>query len=471
MYSLAFLAVVSFVLSFVLTPLVRNLFRRCAIGMNAGTTGFDVHSRPIPRAGGIAILAAYLLSYGLLLALKLRAGLIIWDSTDFTIRLLPAAGLMFFVGFLHDVRRLEPWQKILGQLAAASLAWWAGVRLSTIGGTSLGFWALPATILWIFVCSNAIKLIDGVDGLAAGLGFFAAATTLLMALLRNNIELALAIVPLAGALLGFLRYNFNPATVFLGDSGSLSIGFLLACFGVIWSQKAATLLAVTAPLITLAIPLVDSALAIARRFLRRQPLFEADQGHIHHRLLSRGLSPRRVALLLYAVAGLCATASVLIASTGFAGIIVIIFCIVTWLGVQHLGYVEFGLASRMLVEGAFRRMLNAQLTLQYVEKQLESADTLDQIWSVVTTACREFGFTRAEWPGRFLWTDENQPVYAWDITVPVSETESIRLQRSFGPEGQPNAVAPFVDLLRRRIGPKLVALRQPNADRHLATGV
>jgi UDP-GlcNAc:undecaprenyl-phosphate GlcNAc-1-phosphate transferase len=117
--------------------------------------------------------------------------------------------------------------------------------------------------------------------------------------------------PLAGALLGFLRYNFNPASIFLGDCGSLTIGFLLGCYGIIWSQKSATMLGMTAPLMALAIPLLDTGLAIGRRFLRHQPIFGADRNHIHHQLLDRGLSPRRVALILYGVGGIAAVFSLM----------------------------------------------------------------------------------------------------------------------------------------------------------------
>ena len=169
-----------------------------------------------------------------------------------------------------------------------------------------GWLGLAVTALWLVGCSNAFNLIDGVDGLAVGAGLFATVTILLGALLNGNVRLALATMPLAGALAGFLRYNFNPASVFLGDSGSLTVGFLLGCYGVLWSQKSATMLGMTAPLMALAVPLIDTGVAVARRFLRGQPIFSADARHIHHRLLARGLTPRKVALLLYGACGVAA---------------------------------------------------------------------------------------------------------------------------------------------------------------------
>jgi UDP-GlcNAc:undecaprenyl-phosphate/decaprenyl-phosphate GlcNAc-1-phosphate transferase len=179
------------------------------------------------------------------------------------------------------------------------------VRIVSIGGAPTdAWWNVPLTILWLLACMNAFNLVDGLDGLAVGVGLFATLTVFTAAMMQHNMVLAVATFPLAGALLAFLCYNFNPATIFLGDSGSLLIGFLLGCYAAIWSNKSATLLGMTAPLMALSIPLLDVALAIVRRFLRRQPIFAADRGHIHHRLLDRGFTPRRVVLMLYGLCGL-----------------------------------------------------------------------------------------------------------------------------------------------------------------------
>ena len=152
-------------------------------------------------------------------------------------------------------------------MIAAGAAYWAGIHIQGFAGYGTGaWWNLPVTIIWLVACTNAINLIDGVDGLATGIGLFATCTTLIAALLQHNTALAIATVPLAGCLLGFIRYNFNPATIFLGDCGSLFIGFLLGCYAVVWSQKAATILGMTAPLMALSIPLLDMTVAIARRY-------------------------------------------------------------------------------------------------------------------------------------------------------------------------------------------------------------
>ena len=224
----------------------------------------------------------------------------------------PAPRWLSRIGLLDDLFDLRAWIKLLGQLAAAGLACVGGVRILSIGGAPTdAWWNIPLTILWLLACMNAFNLVDGLDGLAAGVGLFATLTVFAAAMMQHNMVLAVATFPLAGALLAFLCYNFNPATIFLGDSGSLLIGFLLGCYAAIWSNKSATLLGMTAPLMALSIPLLDVALAIVRRFLRHQPIFAADRGHIHHRLLDRGFTPRRVVLVLYGLCGLAAAFSLL----------------------------------------------------------------------------------------------------------------------------------------------------------------
>jgi UDP-GlcNAc:undecaprenyl-phosphate/decaprenyl-phosphate GlcNAc-1-phosphate transferase len=238
----------------------------------------------------------------------------------------------------------------------------------------------------------------------------------------------------------------------------LLIGFLLGCFGVLWSDKAATILGMTAPLMALSIPLLDTSLAIARRFLRRRPVFTADRGHIHHRLLDRGLTPRRVALILYACSALGAMCSLLMMDRHLSGVVIIIFCAVTWMGVQHLGYVEFGTAGRMFLDGAFRRMLNSQISLQTHHEQLVAAPTPERCWEVILDACRDAGFHRVQMTlagQTFAWQDGVDPMNTWDITIPISGSDYVRLTRSFGGGPEPNIIAPFADLLRHALVPKV----------------
>ena len=457
MYSLALLGISSFVLSLLLTPLLRNLARRWGV-LDEPDGERKVHVDSVPRLGGIPIVFAYLGAFAALSLLSLSAGTIVSEGLPFALRLLPAVGLIFFTGLLDDLWGLTPVQKLVGQFAAAALAVWAGVSVTGVGGFGVPEWiGAPVTMVWLVGCANAFNLIDGVDGLSAGLGLFATLTMLLASLLQENVPLAMATMPLAGALLGFLRYNFNPATIFLGDCGSLLIGFLLGCLGVVWSQKSATALGMTAPLIALAIPLLDTALSIARRFLRGRPIFEADRQHIHHRLLARGLTPRKAVLLLYAVAGLGAGLSIMQSTfqNRFGGLVIVLFCAAAWLGVQHLGYVEFGVARQMFVQGAFRRHLSNELALRTFEDLLVAAKTTEQRWRTVVDACGKFGFSRAEMRLNGVVfaaeiADTNGDA-TWDMQIPLSKDGYLRLRRCFGDTVAPTVVVPFANALRRSL--------------------
>lgn len=398
MYSLLFLGFASFVLSLFLTPLVRDLALR--FGFVDEPDGHrKIHQTPIPRVGGVAILAAAIVAYVLLLAVNLSAGHIVRAGVPFALKLLPAVLIIFVVGLIDDIVGLSAWKKLAAQVGVAVIAWSVGIRLVSIGGHPLHFAvSLILTIVWIVACTNAVNLIDGVDGLAAGVGLFAAFTALIAGLLHHNMDLAFATVPLAGALLGFLRFNFNPASIFLGDCGSLTIGFLLGCYGIAWSEKSSTLLGMTAPLLALSVPLLDSAIAIARRFLRQQPIFSADRSHIHHKLLSRGLTPRRVVLVLYGFSGLAAIASLLLTAMHqqYQDFVIVLVCLVAWLGLQHLGYHEFGVARRLVLGGGFRKLVNAQLSLISIEQELANCTTLDSCWRVLCEAAPKFGFCGLE---------------------------------------------------------------------------
>jgi UDP-GlcNAc:undecaprenyl-phosphate/decaprenyl-phosphate GlcNAc-1-phosphate transferase len=462
MYSLFTLAFVSFFCSLVLTPICRDGFRRLGL-VDWPDGGRKLHPDPIPRGGGIPIAIAYLASFGLLLLLPLNAGEIIGPYLPQIFLVAPAVALVFITGLLDDLIGLKPWQKLAGQISAASLAYWAGVRVLMVVGhsTDIWWWTLPVTILWLVACMNAFNLIDGVDGLASGLGLFATLTTFVAALLQHNVPLALATIPLAGALLGFLRYNFNPASIFLGDSGSLLVGFLLGCFGAIWSQKSATILGMTAPLMTLAIPLLDVCLSVVRRFLRHQPLFAADRGHIHHRLLARGFTPRRAVLLLYGVCALGAIFSLIqsLLRNQFQGMVILLFCIVTWLGVQHLGYVEFGAARRLLMGGGFRRILSGQLMLREFEESLAAAKTVRDFWNAIRKTCKTLGYSQV----RLQFGDEIYEVRngysdaesCWHLRIPLADRGYINLSREFNSPVQPMLVAPLVDVLRKQLRRKL----------------
>jgi UDP-GlcNAc:undecaprenyl-phosphate GlcNAc-1-phosphate transferase len=461
--SLLWFAFVSFALSLILTPIFRDIFRSYGV-VDQPDQGRKIHKYPIPRVGGMAIACAYVACFFLVPQFthnRYESQLsLVWA-------LLPAAGVIFATGVIDDLFGLKPWQKILGQLAGSGLAYWSGVRVLDVVGFSMqNWWSLPITLLWLLTCTNAFNLVDGMDGLAAGVGMFATLTMFIAALMHGNMALALATIPLAGCLLGFLCYNFNPATIFLGDSGSLTIGFLLGCYGVIWTQKSATLLGMTAPLMALSIPLIDVGLAITRRMLRRQPIFSADRGHIHHRLLDRGLTPKRAVLVLYGLCSLVAIFSLLQSVSGndrVSGVIIVLFCAVAWVGIQYLGYAEFSVAGRMLFRGNFQKTLKLQLDLHALEKQLDSAQSVEECWAAVCEGSAKFGFQclRMEIGGQFFEGAELHGPGAkrWTLRIPLSATGYIEFSRELKSPSLSTIVGPFVDVIHANLLSRLRVLR------------
>jgi UDP-GlcNAc:undecaprenyl-phosphate GlcNAc-1-phosphate transferase len=207
----------------------------------------------------------------------------------------------------------------------------------------------------------------------------------------------------------------------------------------------------------LAVPLLDTGVAIARRFLRRQPIMSADAGHIHHRLLARGLTPRRVALLLYGACGVAAGLSLLstVTQDEYKGLIILLFCAAAWIGVQHLGYVEFSIAGRMFVGGSFRRHLNNQIALRALEDALAAASTAEDRWKAICEACRNFGFTRAElrldgycFEQTLVETNGN-PV--WKIDIPLPGEAHLLLTRCFGESPVPTVLVAFAESLHKNL--------------------
>lgn len=323
-----------FLLTLCITPLFRELFRRLGI-IDRPDQLRKIHLTPVPRAGGAAIAFAY--------GLVSMAGYLFFRPVALFPPSLPiAAGalIMLATGLIDDARGLGARTKLTMSLAAGLVAWMGGVRVTGVAGFEMPLWAsLLITLAWLACCTNAFNLIDGLDGLSTGLGLLATLTMVVAGLLQHNSPLVILTVPLAGCLIAFLRYNFNPASVFLGDSGSLLIGFLLGCYGAVWSQKAATLIGVLAPMVALAVPLLDTVLAVVRRAMRGQHIFQADREHVHHRLLDMGFTHQGAVMLLY---GACSIAAVLALVYSMydqgrvAGAVVLAFSIASWILLSRL---------------------------------------------------------------------------------------------------------------------------------------
>lgn len=461
MYLILTLGLIAFLLSLFLTPLVRDAFLRMGLVDHPDKVRKH-HIHPVPRVGGIAIAISYVAALGVGMVLPFSYSSELARSFPEAWKLLPAAAIIFVIGLFDDLWGLSPLSKLAGQILAASVAYGAGVQVQFMPEHPWSaWWSFPLTVIWLVGCTNALNLIDGLDGLAAGVGLFAAITSLLAALLHQNLSLVLVTMPLAGCLLGFLRYNFNPASVFLGDCGSLLVGFLLGSFGALWSQKSATLLGMTAPLMAVAIPLLDTSLSIVRRFLRHQPIFKADREHIHHRLLDRGLTPRQVALIMYGISSLAAGLSLLQSAVQnqFGGLVIILFVTAAWIGIQNLGYVEFGFARQMFFKGTFRRIIDAQTRVQRFEDALSSADTLDELWSVLVSGGRDFGFrtVRAHLSGRVMeekFIDDACDA-CWQLRIPLVDNQYVNFQRDFQAELSPMILGTLVRVIQASVNTKL----------------
>jgi UDP-GlcNAc:undecaprenyl-phosphate/decaprenyl-phosphate GlcNAc-1-phosphate transferase len=452
MNSLIWLGCVSFALSLILTPIFRDIFKSYGM-VDQPDGGRKIHKYAIPRVGGMAIACSYV---GCFFVVPLLSKNPFQDQLSLVWNVLPAFGVVFAVGVIDDLFGLKPWQKLFGQVAAAGLAYAAGVRVvDVVGIHAESWWSLPVTILWLLTCTNAFNLVDGMDGLAAGVGLFATLTIFLAAVLHGNTPLAMATFPLAGCLLGFLCYNFNPATIFLGDSGSLLIGFILGCFGVVWTQKSATFLGMMAPLMALSLPLVDVGLAILRRALKRQPIFSADRGHIHHRLLDRGLTPKRAVLMLYGICSLVAVLSLTVNmvenDNRLSAFVIVLFCAVAWIGIQYLGYAEFSLAGRMIFRGEFQKTLKGRMDLAALEKQLSEAKALNGCWEIAVQAAPRFGFDciRMEVSGARFDSSESRPsVNGWLCRIPLGGVAFLELTRNGEVATQASMAGSFADMIQ-----------------------
>jgi UDP-GlcNAc:undecaprenyl-phosphate GlcNAc-1-phosphate transferase len=459
------LAGIAFFCALVLTPLVRS----AALKFNLvdRPDARKIHTEPIPRVGGVAIAVAYILSFGFVLIAPYRGLPFNLDTViPRALVLMPAAGLVFAIGLVDDLLGLKPWQKLIGEIVAAVIAFRAGVHIDFVHQWQhLHLWiSLPVTVLWLVGCANAFNLIDGLDGLAAGVGLFATLTSLVAALTHNNLQLALVTAPLAGCLLGFLRYNFNPASIFLGDSGSLLIGFLLGCYGAMWSDKSATIIGLTAPMMAMAIPLLDVTLSIARRFLRNQPIFGADRGHIHHRLLEKGLTPRRAALFLYGICGIAAALSLLqdLAHDRAGGVIIVLFCIVAWVGVQHLGYTEFGIAGKLFMKGTLRSFVDMQLRLQEFDRSLKGCSTLEEHCTTIVSACRQFGFSGVRIRLGSQLVDKAPPDQAaWQLRIDLPDFQYVNIYARHDVLHNPGLLAGVAQIIDRVLTARIRSLTAP----------
>lgn len=332
----------SFVITILATPYVKRLANR--VGAVDAPNHRKVHTRIMPRMGGLAIYAGYLVSFFLFVPLtKEMLGIFI------------AGTLVMFVGMLDDKVQLSARWKLIGQLiGAAMLAIPFGLKIGEVNlpfGGSIDFsegwlaWlAVPLTIFWIVGVTNAINLIDGLDGLSAGVSAIATATMTVMALIMDQRVMGVAEYGfvLLGAILGFLMFNFHPAKIFMGDTGSLFLGFNLAALSVM-GFKEALFVSFIIPIVVLGVPLWDTFFAIVRRIVNKKPISSPDKGHLHHCLLNMGLSHRATVMTIYGISLLFGLTAILLTKAALWASITIIAVLLI---VIHLATEVIGLVGR-----------------------------------------------------------------------------------------------------------------------------
>jgi UDP-GlcNAc:undecaprenyl-phosphate GlcNAc-1-phosphate transferase len=348
-----------------------------------------LHKKRIPRLGGVAIAATVFIVTAFVILISRLHHLDLEFSGKTLILVLGASLVSFVIGLRDDLVEIKPWAKIAG-LSVAGLLLYAGhVRLVSInvlfGSRHFGeITSFVLTLGWVVFITNAFNLIDGLDGLAAGSALFSTTAVFVVAMVEGSTMTALLTATLAGAILGFLRYNFNPATIFMGDCGSLFIGCLLSGLSLtgMQQQKSTTLVAVAIPVVAFGLPILETGVSIVRRILAGQPIFNADRRHIHHRLLDRGWSHRQVVALLYAVSAVFGLMSLLLLSPGMAPVAVVLVIIGTGIvvGVQQLGYQEFfelGRIARRTLEQ--RQIIVNNLAIRRGIESLARCRTIDDV--------------------------------------------------------------------------------------------
>ncbi|WP_052659506.1 glycosyltransferase family 4 protein [Bacillus alveayuensis] len=336
MYFFLITLLLTFSVSLIMVPLVINFANK--IGAVDIPNGRKVHKQAVPRIGGVAIYIAYVTGFVLIS---------LFEDLNFSILL--AASIIFITGFIDDICQIKPWQKLIGQCFAAVMVLIDGLYINFLTipfmeqSIPVSAWiAIPISFIWIIGITNAVNLIDGLDGLASGVSIIASTSIFIMALLTGNIEVALLSMALIGSTFGFLLFNFHPAKIFMGDTGSLLLGFLLSVHSLI-SFKQVTFITFIIPVLILAVPIVDTTVAIVRRKVNKKRIMEPDKNHLHHRLLDSGFSHRRAVIFIYFISIFFGTAAIFLYK---ANLLTSIFIFILVLLLIEMLIEVFGLVSK-----------------------------------------------------------------------------------------------------------------------------
>ena len=392
-------AAVAFLLSLVtaavLTPLARRLARHVG-GVDLAGSSRKIHTQPIPRLGGIAIVCAFYAPLVALYFVDSGVGQSFVHNPRAALGMFAGGAAIAVLGMYDDLRGAGARKKFAVQFAVGAFLYVLGFRIDAIANPfgapiALGPFGLPFTMLWIAGVINALNLIDGLDGLAGGVALIKISITAIFALLHRDPLLLLFAAALGGATLGFLRYNFNPATIFMGDTGSMFLGFVLAASAIQTHQISSTAVAILVPAVALGVPIADTVLAMARRAIRGAPLFQADREHIHHRLLRLGFTHRETVLILYGAAVVCGGAALALAyaSSTHAVALLLALSLGVVLVLRRLGYLRLDCVRAVLAER--RRNLALRGRVREVGERLKRAAELNEVWESVRALAAAVG--------------------------------------------------------------------------------
>ncbi len=400
-----------------------------------------IHSKPIPRIGGVAIFVSMI---GLVIPV-----LFLPDAVGNTLRLLRlkiavvlcAAGLVFFLGLLDDIRGLRVRTKLVFQVVAAMVVCAANIRIESIAVTNwlrleLGWFSWPVTLIWIVGITNAVNLSDGLDGLAAGISAITCGVLAILAVHSGDIVMAVVMLALLGSLTGFLFFNFDPARVFMGDSGSLFLGFMIASASVLCATKTETIVGLALPILALGIPIFDTLFAMLRRFLERRSLFAPDRSHFHHRLLALGFKQRHAVITAYVVTLLVTGLGMLMLFTRNTQTVIVFICILLLLilafrivGSVQLSETMAALKRKYMIFSQKKQEIES---FENIELYFRQARIFEQWWQAVCFAADKMGFVRGLLPITkrdksrhvLIWEKSGQDIRADQIvkmTVPVRD--------------------------------------------------
>ncbi len=415
--------IVAFLLSLLSSLLLTPRLRDWALRLNwvDEIGGRKIHKQPIPRVGGIAVLISTLIPLLSLYSWDNDISRLFWGDSELLYGLSGGLLVIVLVGVLDDLKGVSASVKLVAQILAASVAYWAGIHIDVlglpfIGLVNLGWFSYAITVFWFVLAINAINLIDGMDGLAGSVVSLAAGTLFLMCLIEDKAVACLILLSMLGGLGGFLRFNINPASIFLGDTGSMSLGFMLSVISVHFTQKSSAVFSLVAALLILGLPIFDLGMAIVRRALAGKRIFSADQYHIHHILLRRGYSQNQSVLLLA------------LGAIAFEGLAFVHIYLGDRLDAVVLLAVMIGLGVSVRLLGYHKIIFNQRRNSVMEQVQNEGVEALNQM-VVMTGRLTE---TRQVTEAREI-LDEMAEQMHWDIRVRRGDAmlfEKICIQRS-----------------------------------------